>query len=253
MNLKITAGCDVGCLRANNEDMVLIDRKILRDGRFQGTVELSDHQPIFLLAVADGMGGANAGEIASQMVLEGIRENIYKLPTDLDTKTLPATLHSICQEIHQTIVTAGRSDPTRTGMGTTLVALLWYERAFYSIHAGDSRMYHFRNETLTQITEDHSLQKLRNDSTIPSNIIYNAFGGDQTFFTTINSTEGKVLNGDVFLLCSDGVSDMLSDGEIKAILSKKDAGNALLDRCKEKGGKDNISYLLAEVLGVVQD
>lgn len=253
MNLKIDAGCDVGCLRANNEDLVLIDRNILRDGQFQGIVELSEHQPILLLAVADGMGGANAGEIASQMVLEGIRDNFYKIPTGLDANTLKAILHSICQEIHQTIVASGRRDPTKTGMGTTLVVLLCYEKTFYSIHAGDSRMYHFRNEILTQITEDHSLQKLRNDSTIPANIIYNAFGGDQTFFTTINSIGVKVLNRDVFLLCSDGVSDMLSAEEIKALLSKKNAGNALLGRCKEKGGKDNISYLLAEVHGVEQD
>lgn len=247
MKLRITAVCNVGCVRANNEDMVLVNKKIFRDDRLQGAIELDDQQPIFLLAVADGMGGANAGEVASEMVLEGIKEQIYQLQFNMDTDTLKGTLQSICKEVHHSILVAGMQDPEKTGMGSTLVALLWYEGVLHTIHAGDSRLYRFRSETLMQITEDHSMQQLSKDSQVPANIIYNSFGGGETFFVTVDFAGKKALDGDLFLLCSDGVTDMLSDEEIETILSKEDFEDVLLEKCIEKGGNDNISYIIAEI------
>lgn len=250
MKLRITAVCDVGSVRNNNEDMVLVGRKILRDDRFLGAIELNDQQSVFILAVADGMGGANAGEVASQMVLEGVREKVYLLPAGMDNEALKAALQQTCDEIHQSIITAGQQDVSKAGMGSTLVAMLWYEGRFYYLYAGDSRLYRFRNETLMQITEDHSVMQLHRANDIPGNIIYNSFGGGTTFFLTIELAGKKILNGDIFLLCSDGVTDMLSDEEIECALSKAGFEEALLEQAKANGGVDNISYILAEVSDV---
>lgn len=247
MKLRITAVCDVGSVRNNNEDMVLVGKKIIRDERFQGAIELNDQQPVFILAVADGMGGANAGEVASQMVIEGIRENIYLLPTGMDVNSLKASIQLACQEIHQSVITAGRQDVSKAGMGSTLVALFWYEGQLYYLHTGDSRLYRFRDKTLMQITEDHSLMQLNRNNEIPSNIIYNSFGGGASFFVAIELAGKKVLDGDLFLLCSDGVTDMLSDEEMESVLAKEGFEDALLEKAKAKGGVDNISYILAEV------
>jgi len=250
MKFRITAVCDVGCVRTNNEDMILVGKKILRDDRLQGAIELNDQHSIFLIAVADGMGGANAGEVASQTVLEGLLEKISLLPSGMDAESLKTSIQALCQEIHQSITNAGIEDTAKSGMGSTLVALLWYEGTLYSVHAGDSRLYRFRNETLMQITEDHSMQKLVGSDEIPSNVIYNSFGGGPSFFVTVDPAGKKALDGDIFLLCSDGVTDMLSDEEIEAILSHEGFEEALLEQAKAKGGRDNISYVLAEVSGV---
>lgn len=250
MKIRITAICDVGCVRTNNEDMVLVGKKTIRDDKFQGAIELNEQRPIFLVAVADGMGGANAGEVASQMVLEGIQEKINQLPSGLDTEELRTALRTACQEIHESIVSAGLQDPLKSGMGSTLVALLWYEGTLFSVHAGDSRLYRFRNDTLMQITEDHSMQKLVGNNEIPSNIIYNSFGGGSSFFITVDPAGKKALDGDTFLLCSDGLTDMLSDEEIEAGLSHEGFEDTLLEQAKAKGGKDNISYILVEICDV---
>lgn len=250
MKLRITAVCDVGCVRTNNEDMVLVGSKIIRDDNFQGAIELNEQRPIFLMAVADGMGGANAGEVASQMVLEGLLEKVQQLPSGLDAESLKISIQMLCQEIHQSITSDGLQDATKSGMGSTLVALLWYEGALFSVHAGDSRLYRFRNETLMQITEDHSMQKLVGNNEIPSNVIYNSFGGGSSFFVTVDPAGKKALDGDLFFLCSDGVTDMLSDEEIEAILSHEGFEDALLEKAKLQGGRDNISYVLAELSAV---
>jgi protein phosphatase len=192
------------------------------------------------------MGGANAGEVASQIVLERVCERLYMLEEGLDEQNLKAAINSICIEIHKSIIHEGNNDSTKAGMGSTLIALLYYERKLYTIHAGDSRLYRFRNETLAQITQDHSLRELMSNSGAPSNVIFNSFGGGTSFFVDIEPAGKKVLDGDIFLLCSDGVTDMLSDEEIEEILCKEGFEDNILEQCKAKGGQDNISYVLVE-------
>ncbi len=253
MKLRITAVCDKGCVRENNEDMVLVGKKLLRNNRLQGAVEPNEGNPIFLVAVADGMGGANAGEVASQMVIEMVREVIYGLSPVLDDKTLKSAITSLCLATHQRVLQEGMADPARLGMGTTLICLLYYEGRFIFINAGDSRLYRFRHDTLMQISHDHSLRELNRDSNIPSNVIINSFGGGNNFYVDIEPAGKKVLDGDIFLLCSDGVSDMLSDEEIEQVLSQEGFEDTLLEAAKNKGGQDNISYVLVEVSGVEEE
>lgn len=250
MQKKITAISDKGCVRENNEDMVLVGRKLLRDDRLQGSIEPGEENSIYVVAVADGMGGANAGEVASQMVLEMFRERIYRLSSGLDDAALKDVISSLCQTIHQKILQEGMSDPEKWGMGTTLIGLLYYEGRLMAINAGDSRMYRYRNGILKQISRDHSLRELSGNSESPSSVIVNSFGGGNTFYVDVELAGNKVLGGDIFLLCSDGVSDMLSDEEIETVLAGERFENALLDATKDKGGEDNISYVLVEVSGV---
>ena len=248
MKLRISAVCDIGCVRGNNEDMVLVGRKLVRDDKVQMSFALNGQHPVFLVAVADGLGGANAGEVASRMVLEDLRQEIYLLAPGLDREGLKIALSSIALGTHLKIIEEGFADPARSGMGTTLIALLWYEGRLVLINAGDSRLYRFRNGTLTQLSTDHSLRNLLG-SLAPSNVITNCFGGGNAFYVDVEPAGEDVLTGDIFLLCSDGLSGMLADAEIEEILDEEGYEDALLAAARQKGGFDNVSYVLAEVGG----
>ena len=100
MKLRITAVCDIGCVRENNEDMVLVGRKLIRDDKLQMSFALNGRHPVFLIAVADGLGGANAGEVASRMVLEHFREHICRLLPGLDREGLKIALSSLALGAH---------------------------------------------------------------------------------------------------------------------------------------------------------
>ena len=247
MRIRIKAISDKGCVRENNEDMVLVGKKVLRDDRLQSFLEIGEEGSIFMMAVADGMGGANAGEVASQIVLESLKDGINRLPLGLDGAALKNWINSLCKAIHQEIVQEGINDPEKRGMGTTLAGLLYYEGCLLAINAGDSRIYRFRNGTLRQISRDHSLRELSGNRDAPGNVIVNSFGGGNAFYVDVEPAGNKVLDGDVFLLCSDGVSDMLSDEEIEDILAEDGSEDALLEAAKNRGGEDNISYVMSKV------
>lgn len=129
-----------------------------------------------------------------------------------------------------------------------MTGLLYYEGRLFFLHAGDSRLYRFRQGILMQISRDHSLRELSGNSEIPSNIIVNSFGGGRTFYVDFEIASRKVLGGDIFILCSDGVSDMLSDEEIEKVFAVDGFEDALLRASKNKGGNDNISYAVIEVV-----
>ncbi len=247
MKLRITGVSDKGCARETNEDMVLVGKKLIRDDRLQGAVEPGKDSPIFIVAVADGMGGANAGEVASQMVLEMLREGLYGLETGCDDDALKAAIKSLCLEMHQRVLNEGLVDPAKLGMGSTLVGLFYYDSRLFLINAGDSRLYRYRNDILMQVSHDHSLRALSGNSETPSNVILNSFGGGNAFYVDVEIASKKILEGDIFLLCSDGVSDMLSDEEIEEILGKEGFEDILLEASTRKGGLDNISYVIVEV------
>ena len=247
VKLRITSVSDKGCLRENNEDMVLVGNHLYRDDRSQCVIELNDVGGEFIVAVADGMGGANAGEDASQLVLEELRDRLNRLPTGLSIVALSEHIKDICQTIHQDLIEEGMNDRAKLGMGSTLVALYYYDGTFLVINVGDSRIYRIRGGVIRQLSQDHTLRELSGNSEIPSNILVNSFGGGNSFYVDIETAGGKVLDGDVFLLCSDGLSDMLSDEEIEGIVGREGYEDALLQIAKDKGGRDNISYVLVDV------
>jgi protein phosphatase len=248
MKLKLWAVSDKGCVRENNEDMAMIGEDIFRDAFREMEIDLNKDQVLFI-AVADGMGGHNAGEVASEIVLRQISERIKTLTSGLNEEDLKDKFSLWAKEIHSHIWEEGNKDINKKGMGSTLIGLLFYEGRVYYINVGDSRLYRYRGGFLVQLSRDHSLQEAMGDKSIASNIILNSFGGGEKIFIDFAPAGGKILNGDVFLLCSDGLSDMLTDDEIETILNneKENPVDKLLNEAKNKGGKDNITIILIHI------
>lgn len=244
MQLKISAISDKGCVRDHNEDMVLIGDYIFRNQSKQVTVDFNKENGKYFIAVADGMGGHNAGEVASEIVLQRMREKIRSLGANLTEAELPDEISEWAKEIHRYILDEGNKDIARKGMGSTLIGVLFYNEMAYYINVGDSRLYRFRRGNLMQISRDHSLKEMTGNVNAPSNIIVNSFGGGQEIFLDFAPVGGKLLNEDILLLCSDGLSDRLANEEIEEILSKENPVDKLLTGAKNKGGEDNISIAL---------
>lgn len=246
MKLEISAICDRGCVREHNEDMVLIGDDMFRDDSRQIAIDLDKSQKLFI-AVADGMGGHNAGEVASEIVLQKMSEKIKTLEDGLTEKELAEKMSQWVEEIHSYILEEGKKDINKKGMGSTLIGVLFYNEMAYYINVGDSRLYRFRRGNLMQISRDHSLREMSGDVNIPSNIIVNSFGGGEGIFIDFARVGGKLLEGDTLLLCSDGLSDMLTDDEIEEILGKENPIDKLLTEAKNKGGEDNISIVTVTI------
>lgn len=243
MKLKISAISDKGCVREHNEDMVLIGDDMFRDDKREVVVELQDKTKFFV-AVADGLGGHNAGEVASEIVLQKISEKIKTLEDGLTEKDIAEKISHWAREIHSYILNEGNKDISKKGMGSTLIGVLFYNNVAYYMNVGDSRLYRYRRGNLMQISRDHSLRELTGDEKVPSNIILNSFGGGEKIFVDCAPVGGKILNGDILLLCSDGLSNMVSDDEIEELLSDEKAIDKLLAKAKDRGGEDNISIVL---------
>jgi len=251
MRLKIIAVSDKGCVREHNEDMILIGNDIFRDGRKKILVDLNNENKIFFVAVADGMGGHNAGEVASEMVLRKMNEKINSLEKNLTENDLSLKISEWVKEIHLDILYEGNKGINKKGMGSTLIGTLFYNNKIYYLNVGDSRLYRLRNGYLMQISKDHSLREVTGNKDIPSNIITNSFGGGEKIFVEFASAGSKIFNDDALLLCSDGLSDELNDEEIEETLgNKKNAVDELFKKAKNKGGKDNISIILLYLSGV---
>lgn len=245
--LKISLNSDIGCTRTNNEDMILISGEKYRDcsDEFQSFVEDKGR---FIAAVADGMGGHNAGEVASEMALDLIDNFSVRIPQNLCDNDFRNLLDNEIVKIHDQIISSGRINTQCLDMGTTLVAWLTYENRIYLVNIGDSRGYRLRKGILCQLTKDHSEQNRLNDHTIPSNLIYNCLGGGGgTVFADVKEITNKVFEGDVFLLCSDGVSNYLNDEEIEKELIRHCHATTLIDAVKKKGGPDNISAIVISI------
>ena len=247
MKLEISGISDKGCVRDHNEDMVLIGDDIFRDDNRRTVVNVSGENGKYFIAIADGMGGHNAGEVASEIVLQKIAEKITTLELGLTVKELSDRISEWTREIHQYILNEGNKNIEKKGMGSTLIGVLFYNGMAYYMNVGDSRLYRFRRGNLMQISRDHSLREMSGDNNVASNIIVNSFGGGEKIFVDFVPVGGKLLNGDILLLCSDGLSDMLTDDEIESILSKEDPLDNLVEEAKNKGGEDNISIVLVKM------
>ena len=208
-----------------------------------------------LFVVADGMGGHNAGDTASRMCVEVVVSQIEK-----STKVTPiGILEQAVAAANETVYDASLEDVALYGMGTTLVGTVVFGDTAYVINVGDSRLYAFR-DTLKQVTVDHSLVeemvqsgKLQKEAirTHPNkNIITRALGTNRT--VKADCFEIEVREGDVLLLCSDGLTNMLEDDRIESIIKQykndmKRAGEILIEEANEAGGKDNISVVLVRL------
>jgi protein phosphatase len=209
------------------------------------------HAPVF--AVADGMGGAQAGEVASRTVVDCLRRG---LP---DGGSPEERLAALAEEANGLIHRKAAEDEQRAGMGTTLTAAYVDESAVSFGHVGDSRAYLFRDGTLRQLTNDHSLvgEMVRRGKLTAEqaeehpqrSIITRALGPEPAVEVDHMTTYAR--DGDVFLLCSDGLTSMVGDDAIERFLREapdlRSAGQALIDAANAAGGRDNITVVLFRV------
>lgn len=240
ITIHMTAASKIGCVRSQNEDMVLLGNHFVRNDAFSTRVDLTNSDRC-LVAVADGMGGHNRGDVASSDALHNLQFFFHDLPTGLNPGAINEMFVEWLDSINNIVASKGRSDEQYKGMGTTLVGIAFYEGEFYSLNCGDSRLYRFRNGELVQLTSDHSLSNMLG-STHHSNVITNCIGGGcSTSFIDIVKMTDDVKVGDVYMLCSDGLTDMLPDDVITTLLAGGSDANNLCDAAVAAGGYDNVS------------
>ncbi|MDD5656169.1 MAG: protein phosphatase 2C domain-containing protein [Elusimicrobia bacterium] len=238
---------DPGCVRSNNEDNFLI------------------YEEVGLLAVADGMGGHNSGEVASGLAISTIKDFAARMlagDKQLVPQAGPAGLSArgrqlayFLESANTIIFEKGRAFPKDAGMGTTVVAVLVDDRTLTVAHVGDSRLYLFRNGALTQLTEDHSLvgDQLRRGlipaeaaaQSVLQNILTRALGAEAG--VKVDVSEFPVLPEDVVLLATDGLSKMVPDEQVARVLGAEPfvgrAAEVLVELARKAGGLDNVTVV----------
>jgi protein phosphatase len=250
--LEIATCTDPGMVRSHNEDSIAADAA---NG---------------LVVLADGMGGYNAGEVASGMATTVIVTEMRQLltgvkPHDVDKGSSEEVAARLVREqvlkANTSIYQAAQSQPQYAGMGTTLVVCLFYDNRVLVAHLGDSRLYMLRDGKFKQVTRDHSLLQEQIDSGIITaeqakkaahkNLVTKALGIDPVVEPEIHEYATKP--GDVYLLCSDGLCDMVEDEDIGMTLQAlggnlKLAAQQLVQMANDNGGRDNVSVILVRVL-----
>ncbi len=200
--------------------MILVVDQLIRDSNSE--TEFTTGIKNCWIAVADGMGGHNAGELASEFVLREMAGFVDTMPANLDVKDLENVITALVNNIHVRLNQMGTSQQGAKGLGTTFCGLLIYHDKVYSINIGDSRLYRYRGNCLVQLTRDHTLRNMLNDMSIPVNQIANSFGGgmDKIFIDFENYTD-RLFSNDILLLCTDGLNGELTDEEIENALDSK--------------------------------
>jgi protein phosphatase len=238
--IVLTAASRIGCVRSNNEDMVLAYDKLLRSDAYK-TEFMTENTDRFIIALADGMGGHNAGEVASEETLSNLKYFIHDLPRGLAPGEMNEMMVEWLNSVNKMINSRGLMDTSKLDMGTTLVGVLYYGERYYWMNCGDSRLYRLRDGQLTQLTVDHSLTK-NDGSQRHSNVITNCIGaGFKDSYIDFYEFTNDVLPGDTYLLCSDGLNDMITDLEIQELMVANKTANQLCEAAIEAGGFDNVS------------
>ncbi len=259
MNLKgklqIVSRTDVGQVRDHNEDY------------------LSDNERFGVAVLADGMGGLNAGEVASSMSVHLLMDelvaycsgdSLLEAEAQSNGDDLPLESRVVrlaVEKANDAVFHVSQTQPQCRGMGTTIVASLFYNNRVSVAHIGDSRMYRYRNETLDQITKDHSFvqelidkglftkEEARDSSR--KNVVTRALGVAP--YVEVEVHEYPVMVDDIYLICSDGLTDLVTDRDIERSFHDLHAdldqlAGHLVNLANASGGKDNISVMLAKVL-----
>jgi len=245
--LEIATATHPGRVRSHNEDSIGADAEV------------------GLAVLADGMGGYNAGEVASGIAVELIRAEMKKhllgrKPGDLDENSAEKLIAEHAANANGAIYQAAQSNAQYSGMGTTLVVAVWHDNRISVGHVGDSRLYRLRDGKLSQVTRDHSLLQEQIDSGMITkeqarhsqnkNLVTRAVGIDPEVETEVHTYPAQV--GDIYLMCSDGLNDMVTDEDIELTLSSlaanlQLAAQQLVQLACDNGGRDNVSVILVRV------
>ena len=244
--IVLTAASRVGCIRSNNEDMVLAYDKFVRSDAYR-TEFMTENNERFVIALADGMGGHRAGEVASEQTLNSLKFFINDIPRGMETGEFEETMMEWLDFINDTINRQGHSDPTLLEMGTTLVGVIYYGGKYFWLNCGDSRLYRLRDGKLTQLTTDHSLSNAKGEKK-HSNIITNCIGaGCKDSYLDMYEFYADFKYGDTYMLCSDGLNDMVSFEDIENMMNEGSSANRLCEAAIEAGGFDNVSVCVFHV------
>ena len=228
--MKVYQCTNVGKVRKNNEDSLLVT------------------DPNIFVA-ADGMGGAAAGEVASQMLVDTVKNFLSTVPEPLDEKNLSKAILKSNAEI----LRKAKEDSSLRGMGTTATILHIYKNQAYFAHVGDSRLYRLKNSVLEQMTLDHSyVESLVRKGELThaqakvhpmKNLLTQAVGATEDI--QVETGNFTVDGGEIFLLCTDGLTNMVDDEDIQKILSESpNPAEDLIKAALDNGGHDNITAVV---------
>lgn len=244
MKLNIAANCIRGNKCRNNEDMILVGSAFLRDGSIGFSI---DNPELLFALVSDGIGGHDHGEMASEFLMSRIRESI-----------LPATdvgggFQSWIRSVNAEMESISSRLAMNRHVGCTLSGLIWQKNGVWVVNAGDSRTYRFRNGELLQLTEDHNFRRRSGYDFGPDRSkLVNCIGAGASAEVDIRDISGDVQSGDVFLVCTDGLYEMLSEQDIFNVLSENLDSAASVARltgtAEAAGGRDNISLVVVKVI-----
>jgi len=248
MELEFGAQSDIGCVRKNNEDS------------YRAAAEMN------LFVLSDGMGGLEAGEVASRLAVDTVlarcREAELNPSLPLVGKHVEGVsgasnqLASAIRSANEAIYRTAQQGAGQQGMGATIVAVWCTDERMSVAHVGDSRIYRLRGGELDQLTQDHSFvaEQVRQgkmteqeaSSSTMQNVLIRALGIDPT--VEVDVSEELLMETDIVLLCSDGLTRELSDAQIAAVLGKCDgpqaAASRLVDLAKQAGGRDNVTVVV---------
>jgi len=252
--LRVVIRTDLGNIRTNNEDMGLF-------------YKIADEQVIrekgYLLLVADGMGGHQAGEVASRMASEIIGQEYFK---DSKNGGAEKSLRRAFENANQKIFQSAAANRAQQGMGTTCTAIVVIDEELYFAHVGDSRAYLYKDGKVTRITTDHTyVQELVKSGEITAeeaethpkrNILTNAMGTKPEVKVDTGICPAEFSIGNKLMLCSDGLYDYLNDQEIGQYLTQAslaESAEIMINEAKKRGGHDNITIVLAEKVSGQQE
>lgn len=257
--VSVAGATHVGKVREKNEDAFVVADLTgggLLQGREHARFDVGERG--VLLAVSDGMGGAQAGEVASAIVVDTLTREVGNAPLETPRDH---TLTEAVQAAHEAVRARGQQDQAK--MGATLTALFIRAGRAYIAEVGDSRAYLIRSGEIAQVTKDQSMVQLLVDSGVMSaadasnspmrNVILQAMGHQREVKIAVNKLELR--DRDCLILCSDGLTTHVSDEEIKTIASgarPEVAVEKLLELALERGGKDNITVIVAGIGGELQ-
>jgi len=266
IKISVFGKTDLGRTREHNEDSFLVADLTTQEASLQPTVREHVIGPKgSLLFVADGMGGAASGEVASQMAVESVfahLRNTWCVESDNNPEQFAARLREAIEETNRKIYVAARERPEHKGMGTTATAVGVLGDQLYLAQVGDSRAYLVRDGQATQLTKDQSLMQRLVDAgelteeeaekSERKNIILQALGPDQK--VKVDLTHQPVRRGDMIVVCSDGLSGQVRKDEIADIVARSHqdlvaASSQLIELANQRGGPDNITVIVAHLMG----
>jgi len=269
VRIDVSALSHPGYHRANNEDHYFITRlgrtlQTLSTSLPEGDVPDHTEEVNYVMIIADGMGGHAAGEVASRMAISALVSLALDVPdwifrADASyAREIERRSRARVQEVGAMLVDRGRRDPALRGMGTTLTAARSLGRDLLITHVGDSRAYLFRARGLHRLTRDHTFAQLLVDtgqlapgdvaSSRHRHVLTNALGGSSAV-VQVDTDRLQLEDGDRLLLCSDGLTDLVADEEIAAVLldapRSSDACERLVRQALDRGGHDNVTVIVA--------